>query len=155
MDITLMPINDDNRAAVLSLSTREDQPFCAPNYRSLEQAEECNEEDPGVARPFAIYADAKLVGFCMFAFDPEAEDEDDRYWLWRFMIDQKEQGKGYGQAALAKIIQYFEDRGADRILLSTEPENECGVHIYHKAGFKETGEIDDGEAVMKRIISVG
>lgn len=154
MDIRLMPINEDNKEAVLSLSTREDQPFCAPNSYSLEQAEECNAEAPGVARPFAIYAEDKLVGFCMFVFDPDDEEEDDRYWLWRFMIDQNEQGKGYGQAALAEIIRYFQDWGADRLFLSTEPENECGVHIYHKAGFEETGEIDDGEAVMKLILPV-
>ena len=118
----------------------------------MEQAEECNEECPGVARPFAIYAEEKLVGFCMFAIDPEEEDEEDIYWIWRFMIDQKEQGKGYGQAALAEIIQYFKNHGADRIFLSTEPENECGMHIYQKAGFIDTGIIDDGEAVMKLII---
>ena len=51
MNIQLVPINDDNREAVLKLSTREDQPFCAPNDYSLQQAEECNEEQPGVARP--------------------------------------------------------------------------------------------------------
>ena len=152
MSIKLMPITDDNRNDVLRLSTRDDQPFCAPNDYSLQQAEECNAERPGVARPFAIYAEGKPVGFCMFAFDPEEEDEDGRYWLWRFMIDQNEQGKGYGQAALAEIIKYFQENGADRLLLSTEPENECGIHVYHKAGFKETGEIDDGEAVMKRML---
>ena len=152
MSIKLMPITDDNRNDVLRLSTRDDQPFCAPNDYSLQQAEECNAERPGVARPFAIYAEGKPVGFCMFAFDPEDEDEDGRYWLWRFMIDQNEQGKGYGQAALAEIIKYFQENGADRLLLSTEPENECGIHVYHKAGFKETGEIDDGEAVMKRML---
>ena len=103
-------------------------------------------------RPFAIYAEDKLVGFCMFAFDPTEEDPDDRYWIWRFMIDQNEQGKGYGQAALSEIIKYFRDNGADRIFLSTEPENECGVHIYHKAGFMETGDIDDGEAVMRLVL---
>ena len=152
MEIKLIPINDDNREAVLRLSMHDYQHFCASNSRSLEQAEECNEETPGLARPFAIYADEKLVGFCMFAFDPDAEDEDDRYWLWRFMIDKNEQGKGYGQAALKEIIQYFKDNGAGRILLSTEPENQCGVHIYHKAGFMETGEVDDGEAVMKLML---
>ena len=88
----------------------------------------------------------------MFAFDEDEDDADDRYWLWRFMIDQNEQGKGYGQAALAEIIRYFADNGADRVLLSTEPENECGVHIYHKAGFIETGVIDDSEAVMKLML---
>ena len=148
MKIILKPIDDTNREAVLKLTVREDQPFVAPNAVSLRQADEANAEDPGVARPFAIYADEQLIGFCMFAFDPEEEDPDDRYWLWRFMIDKSEQGKGYGQAALAEIIKYFRDNGADQLWLSTEPENECGVHVYHKAGFKETGDIDDGEAVF-------
>ena len=88
----------------------------------------------------------------MFAFDPEEEDEDDRYWLWRFMIDRSEQGKGYGQAALQEIIKYFKDHGADRLFLSTEPENELGLHIYHKAGFRETGIIDGDEAVLMRML---
>ena len=148
MKIRLEPVSDKNREAVLKLTVREDQPFVAPNDVSLRQADEANAEYPGVARPFAIYADDKLVGFCMFAFDPEEEDPDDRYWLWRFMIDKSEQGKGYGQAALTEIIKYFRDNGADQLWLSTEPENECGVHVYHKAGFKETGDIDDGEAVF-------
>ncbi len=148
MKIKLEPINDNNRDAVLALSVREDQPFVAPNDVSLQQADETNAECPGVARPFAIYADDKLVGFCMFSFAPEEEDPEDRYWLWRFMIDKSEQGKGYGQAALAEIIKYFRDNGADMLFLSTEPENECGVHVYHKAGFKETGDIDEGEAIF-------
>ena len=150
--IRLEPINENNREAVLALSVREDQPFVARNDVSLRQAEEANAEQPGLARPFAIYADEKLVGFCMFAFNPEDEDEDDRYWLWRFMIDENEQGKGYGQAALQEIIRYFKANGADRLFLCTEPENELGMHIYHKAGFRETGIIDGGEAVLMRML---
>ena len=152
MIIKLESVNDNNREAVLALSVREDQPFVEPNDVSLRQADEANAEQPGIARPFAIYADEKLVGFCMFAFDPEEEDEDDRYWLWRFMIDKNEQGKGYGQAVLQEIIRYFKENGADRLFLSTEPENELGLHIYHKAGFRETGMIDGGEAVLMRML---
>ena len=47
MNIKLVAINDDNRNVVLQLSTRDDQPFCAPNDYSLKQAEECNAECPG------------------------------------------------------------------------------------------------------------
>ena len=150
--ITLRPITDENREAVLALSVREDQPFVAPNDVSLRQADEANAEEPGSARPFAIYAGEKLVGFCMFAFYPEAEDPDDRYWLWRFMIDKNEQGKGYGQTALLAIIKYFKENGADMLWLSTEPENELGLHVYRKAGFRETGIISDDEAVMMRML---
>lgn len=152
MTITLRPIDDNNREAVLALSVREDQPFVAPNDVSLREADETNAKYPGVARPFGIYADEELVGFCMFAFDPGDEDPEDRYYLWRFMIDQRYQGKGCGQAALAEIIRYFRDNGADRLYLSTEPENERGLHVYHKAGFRETGIISDGEAVLMRML---
>ena len=152
MSIRLEAINEKNREAVLTLSVREDQPFVATNEVSLRQAAETNAEHPGSARPFAIYADDRLVGFCMFAFAPEARDPEDRYWLWRFMIDKSEQGKGYGQAALSEIIRYFKENGADRLYLSTEPENERGLHIYHKAGFRETGIISEDEAVLMRML---
>ncbi len=152
MIIKLEPVNDENRDAVLALSVREDQPFVAPNDVSLRQAAEANAEHPGTARPFAIYADDHLVGFCMFAFYPEARDPEDRYWLWRFMIDKNEQDKGYGQAALSEIIRYFRENGADRLYLSTEPENERGLHVYRKAGFRETGTISEDEAVLMRML---
>ena len=152
MTIRLEPVNDKNRETVLALSVRKDQPFVAPNDVSLRQADEANAEQPGTARPFAIYADDRLVGFCMFAFDPEGKDPDDRYWLWRFMIDKSEQDKGYGQAALQEIIRYFKENGADMLYLSTEPENERGLHIYHKAGFRETGVISEDEAVLMRML---
>ena len=150
--VTLRPIDDSNREAVLKLSVREDQPFVAPNDVSLRQADEANAEEPGCARPFAIYADDKLVGFCMFAVTPEEEDPDDRYWLWRFMIDKSEQGRCCGQAALLAIIKYFKDIGADVLYLSTEPENELGLHVYHKYGFRDTGIISDDEAVLMRTL---
>ncbi|MBQ6551088.1 MAG: GNAT family N-acetyltransferase [Lachnospiraceae bacterium] len=152
MSIKLVPVNDEIKEAVLALDVREDQPFVAPNWYSLKEANEANEEHPGYARPFGIYADDRLVGFCMFSFAPEAEIEEERYWLWRFMIDKNEQDKGYGQAALQEIIRYFKENGADRLYLSTEPENERGLHIYHKAGFRETGAIDGDEVVLMRML---
>ncbi len=96
-------------------------------------------ENEKVARPFAICSDGKIVGFTMFAFDEDYEDPDDRYWLWRFMIDKKSQGKGYGTEALKVIIQYFKDHGANNIRLS----------MYRKAGFHDTGEMNDEEIVLQ------
>lgn len=152
MEIKLIPVNEENKAAILALTVREDQPFVAPNDVSLRQADETNAERPGLARPFGIYADGALVGFCMFAFAPEDKDPADRYWLWRFMVDKSEQDKGYGQAALREIIRYFKKNGADRLYLSTEPENEKGLHIYHKAGFRETGVVSEDEAVLMQML---
>ena len=152
MKIELRPIDDANREAVLALTVREDQPFVAPNDYSLSEADEANAKAPGTARPFAIYAGEKIVGFCMLALDPEDENPVDRYCLWRFMIDKSEQGKGYGQAALQEIIRYFKENGVDTVYLSTAPANARGLHVYHKAGFRETGVIEDGEAVLMRTL---
>ncbi len=85
----------------------------------------------------------------MFAFDEDYEDPDDRYWLWRFMIDEKQQGKGCGTAALEVIIQYFKDHGAGNIRLSTKATNTKALSLYHKAGFHDTGEMNDEEIVLQ------
>ena len=86
----------------------------------------------------------------MFAFDEDYEDPNDRYWLWRFMIDERYQRKGYGTAALKVILDYFRDYGANNIRLSTKPANTTALNMYRKAGFRETGEVIEGEVVMER-----
>ena len=102
-----------------------------------------------MARPFAVYADGQLVGFAMFAFDEANDDPHDKYWLWRFMIDASQQGKGYGSAALREIIRYFKAHGADEITLSTKESNAGALALYHKFGFRENGEENGGEIVLK------
>ena len=147
MEIELRAIDDGNRAAVAALTVTDSQKqFIATNKRSLETA--AQEEHREVARPFAIYGDGELVGFAMFAFALNSPDPKDRYWLWRFMIDQNFQGRGYGSAALEKIIGYFRSQGADHILLSTEEHNTRALSLYHKYGFGETGEMNDDEIVL-------
>ena len=121
--------------------------FIASNRKSLETA--AKEENREIARPFAIYADGEVVGFTMFAFELTSSDPNDRYWLWRFMIDKNSQGKGYGAAALEKIIDYFKSHGADHILLSTEETNVLALSLYHKFQFIETGEMNDDEIVLR------
>ena len=119
--------------------------YIASNEDSWRAAKE-NEK---IARPFAIYCDEKMVGFTMFAFDEEYADQNDRYWLWRFMIDEKFQGNGYGTAALQAIIQYFRDHGANNIRLSTKETNTAALSMYRKAGFRDTGEMNGEEIVLR------
>ena len=148
MNLELRAIDDTNRAAVelLTVSDRQKQ-YIASNRHSLETA--ANEEYREIARPFAIYADGKIIGFTMFAFELTSSDPNDRYWLWRFMIDQDSQGKGYGSAALERIIDYFKGHGADHILLSTKESNTPALSLYHKYRFVETGEMNDEEIVLR------
>ena len=110
---------------------------------------EKKEEYREIARPFAIYADGKIVGFTMFAFELASADPNDRYWLWRFMIDKRLQANGYGSAAMEKIIDYFKQHGADHILLSTKPTNIPALSLYRKYHFAETGEMNGDEIVLR------
>lgn len=101
------------------------------------------------ARPFFIEINNEIIGFTMFAFDDEIENPNDRYWLWQFMIDKNEQGKGYGLLALEVIIDYFKNQSVECITLSTKPENKNAIHLYEKAGFKETGEWNNEEVIFQ------
>ena len=128
MKIELKAIDHTNTDVVVALEVSDSQKqYIDSNKASLEAAA----ENKNVARPFAIYADDKLVGFTMFAFDVDYDDPNDRYWLWRFMIDKNLQGRGYGSPALEKIIEYFKNNGADHIRLSTKDTNTVALSLYH------------------------
>lgn len=148
MKLELRTIDDTNRddVALLEVSDNQKQ-YIASNKDSLETS--LSEEYREVARPFAIYADNRMIGFTMFAFDFASSDLDDRYWLWRFMIDKNLQGNGYGSAALEKIIAYFKNHGANHILLSTKDTNTVALSLYHKYQFVETGEMNDDEIILR------
>ena len=148
MKLECRSIDDTNKDAVELLEVSDSQKqYIASNKSSLETA--MKEEYKEIARPFAIYADEKMIGFTMFAFELTSSDPDDRYWLWRFMIDKKAQGNGYGSVALEKIIDYFKNHGADHILLSTKESNVLALSLYHKYQFAETGEMNDDEIILR------
>ena len=146
MEIELVGLSEDNMKQCFELKVASNQmQYIASNEDSWRTAKEYQK----VARPFAIYCDGRMVGFTMFAFDEDYEDPNDRFWLWRFMIDERSQGKGYGTAALKVIIQYFKNHGANNIRLSTKDTNTQAISLYHKAGFYDTGEMNDEEIVLQ------
>ena len=146
MQAELREIDDNNIAECIALSvTAEQAQYIATNRDSLRDSA----ENPDVARPFAIYVDNRIVGFTMFAFDEDYDDPNDRYWLWRFMIDKDLQGRGYGRAALKAVIDYFKNQDVGYIKLSTKASNIQALSLYHKFGFKENGEMNDAEIVLQ------
>ena len=146
MRVELIDLSEDNMKQCFKLKVASDQEqYIASNEDSWKAAKE-NEK---VARPFVLISDGIIVGFTMFAFDENYEDPNDRYWLWRLMIDESLQGKGYGTAALRVIIQYFKDHGANNIRLSTKDSNTKALSMYRKAGFRDTGELNDEEIVLQ------
>lgn len=93
-----------------------------------------------------IYAGDEPVGFIML-FD---DDEKQEYFLWRLMIAGPHQRKGYGQQAIEQLLDYVRTRpGATSLLTSYVPEEQGPGEFYHRLGFEATGEILDGETVVK------
>jgi len=146
IELRMITKDDKEKLALLEVSEAQRQ-YIAPNARSLETA--AKEEYRDIARPFAIYADGVPVGFAMVAFELNSDDPNDRYWLWRFMIDKNLQRKGYGSAALEIIIAYFKSHGADHILLSTKESNLAALALYRKYDFAETGEMNGDEIILR------
>ncbi|MBQ6660038.1 MAG: GNAT family N-acetyltransferase [Lachnospiraceae bacterium] len=146
MKIELAELTEANLQQCFDLKVSDDQmQYIASNEFSWNEAK----ENETVARPFAIYCDGKMIGFAMFAFDEDYEDPNDRYWLWRFMIGEASQGQGCGTAALQEVIRYFKEHGANNIRLSTKPTNTGALSLYRKAGFRDTGEMNDEEIVLQ------
>ena len=92
----------------------------------------------------ATESDGALVGFTMLAYTPDSADD---YWLFHFFIDQRYQGRGYGAAALQRLIALVRAaHPTSRALqLTVHPENLRAQRLYTSVGFHPTGETLDGE----------
>ena len=89
-----------------------------------------------------------MVGFILF--DQEIY-RDGYYWILRFMIDARYQGKGYGQLAILEVINQLRNREDCRqIRVSHIPCNTAANRLYKKCGFVETGEFEDNGDIILR-----
>lgn len=130
----------------LSLGERQDR-FVSHPIRSLAQAyvyyNQCT--------PFGIYSNDTIVGYVMVIYDYDEET----YNIWHMMIDEKYQGKGYGSIAIKLCIDYIKSKpfgSSNDVILTCNIDNSIAIHIYEKIGFKDTGERDDNELVMKLVV---
>ncbi len=140
--VTLEPITRDNLRAVVKLSVGDDQDgFVATNIMSIAQAY----VEP-TWTPLAIVANGEPVGFVMVGRDTDTGHD----WIIRLMVDRAHQGKGYGKAGLLAAIERLRATpGNTEIRLSYVPGNAQAERLYQHVGFEATGEIDDGEIVMR------
>lgn len=146
MNISLREITPENFKECINLKVSDAQTsFVASNVVSIAQSKVYS-----TANPLAVYNDDEMVGFVMHSFSPKEE----RFYLVRLMIDEKFQGKGYGKAATLAVIKKMEQiEDCKEIYLSFVPENTAAEKLYESIGFERTGEIDDGEVVMRYVIN--
>jgi len=143
--VSLREVTAETVRTICELQVRPEQAaFVASNAISIAQA---YFEPKAWFR--AIYAGDEPVGFVMLSLDEAAPE----YYIWRFMIDARYQGRGYGRAALELAIDHVRPLPrATEVLLSYVPAPGSPEAFYRAAGFEPTGQVIEGEAVMKRLL---
>jgi diamine N-acetyltransferase len=147
--VELREITDDNRDAVCAVRVRPDQKkFVASVKKSLKEARKTPQASPWYR---AVYADDVPVGFVMlsWAVPPGTRDVVGSYYLWRLLVGAEFQGRGYGRAALTKVIELVKADGGTELFTSYQPGKGEPWPFYRSFGFQPTGEIDDGEIVLR------
>jgi diamine N-acetyltransferase len=149
--VHLREITDDNREAVRALRVRKRQKhFVASVSRSLKDAAKTPEANPWYR---AVYRDDEPVGFVMLSWNPPAGPYKGRHFLWRLLIDKRYQRRGIGREVLRLISDLVRADGGAELLTSYEPGDGEPWPFYQKFGFEPTGEIDDGEIVLRLAFS--
>lgn len=138
--IHFQEITEENFDAVIRMRRPEGEHFVAPNSVSLAQAWLYRADND--VFPFAIYNDDDLVGFLLLE---ECLDQG-VLELWRIMFPPEHEHKGYGTAAVRRLIQEAKQSGKYRaICLDCAPDNHIARHVYEKLGFRPTGKINHGD----------
>lgn len=141
--ISLRSIDQSNWEECINLKPKQEQQrFIASNLYSIAEAQFL----PDFVTK-SIYFEEILVGFAMYGKAPE----DSNYWIYRFMIDNRFQGRGYGKNAMKLIINDVEmkDDRTDILMLGYNPENDSARKFYEKVGFQEVGLAPWGEILVK------
>ena len=142
--VELRTITEDNFIDAFNLKLAPGQEaFVSHPVRSLAQAYVYRQQ----CQPFGIYADGKMVGYVMVIYDYDVPEYD----IWHMMIDGSEQGKGYGSAALDRVIDYIRTKpfgSSDRVALTCHKNNAAARKLYEDKGFSATGVEDDDEIEM-------
>ena len=140
--ISLIPITEDNFIEAFNLKLAKGQEeYVSHPIRSLAQAYVYRNQ----CQPFGIYADEKMVGYVMVIYDYDIPEYD----IWHMMIDESQQGKGYGKAALDQVIEYIRTKpfgDSCRIALTCNKNNSAALALYEHMGFMLTGN-EDGDGL--------
>jgi len=148
--VTLEEIGDGNRAAVLALRVAPGQEqFVSSVRESLAEAAEYPQ-----ARPWyrAVVADGTLAGFVMVSWDAEPAPPEiiGPWFLWKLLIDERYQGRGYGAEVVRQIAELVRAEGAAELLTSYVPLPVGPAGFYERLGFVPTGDVDEnGEVIMR------
>jgi diamine N-acetyltransferase len=153
-DLELHPVTLDNWQAALGLTVRPDQLHFVADYQpiaAIALAKAYIRPGGKTWVPYAIATGPTMIGFLALAYTPASVDD---YWVFHFFIDQHAQGRGYGTAAVQRLIELVrrEHPQCRTLHLTVHPENRPAQRLYTRAGFRPTGAERWGELVYQLIL---
>ncbi len=139
--VTLQPVTMENFDEIIALRVAPaQQRLVASNAESIGQAyvqPRCY--------PFGIYANGTAVGFLMYCLDAE----DDEYWLYRLMVDEQYQRKGYAEVAVRLVLEKIMlDTNRHKCYLGVDVTGKAALALYLKLGFRFDGRSYGKEHIM-------
>jgi diamine N-acetyltransferase len=141
MEVSLCEVTRDNLFDVLALEVAPAQTgYVSPNAKSIAEA---HFEPKAWFR--AIASGDELVGFAMVYRDPDEGE----FHIWRFMVDARHQGHGYGRRAVELLLEEARSDGVGEVTLNVRPGEHSALEFWRRFGFEETGEIDYGQLRMR------
>ena len=97
-----------------------------------------------------IKADDTLAGF--YVLHPDRRDSA-CWWLGWFALDRRQQGRGFGRMALARIMTHVgRIVGCRRVRLLVVPTNSRAIRLYEQAGFRQIGVNALGEFILEAVL---
>ena len=137
----LRVIAEDNFLDAFGLKRAPGQEeFVSHPIRSLAQAYVYRDQ----CQPFGIYAEGRMVGYVMVIYDYDVPEYD----VWHMMIDESAQGRGYGGAALDRVLDYVRTKpfgASGRVALTCNKNNPVARRLYESRGFQPTSAEDEDE----------
>ena len=132
--INLREITSKNLKSIIDLNVKEDlKDYVALNSVSIAQGHYSKS-----AWFKGIFYDDRPVGFVML----DLIEEENKCFLWRFMIDREYQGKGFGKIALTQVIDFVRSLNLYTYIATSYVPAENGAGGFYKNfGFIESEEI--------------
>jgi diamine N-acetyltransferase len=147
-------VTDADKAAVLGLRRAPGQERFLGSMAS--HFEDAVTDAKACPRYWSVHDGQELVGFVMISDGIPAETlaaDDDLigpYYLWRLLVDEAHQGRGYGAATIDAVVDYLRTRpGADVLWTSCVQGEGSPQPFYERYGFVATGEIKWDEVVLR------
>jgi GNAT superfamily N-acetyltransferase len=150
MGVTLDEFSDGNRAAVLALRVAPGQEqFVSSVPEALAEAAEYPHAKPWYR---VVAADGTPVGFVMVSWNAEPQPPEiiGPWFLWKLLIDERYQGRGYGTEVVTQVAELVRAEGAAELMTSYVPQPGGPAGFYQRLGFMPAGDLDgDGEVIMR------